>query len=576
MLTPRGFPANISVPTVTGLGLGVTSPRIFILNSYELADDVAFNTGAHSAKFGIIIRNYRTFQNQDSRAGGQWRFRSLNNFLKGTVRDFDSPIVGADGVRNFRQTIFGFYGQDSFNVLPRLNINLGLRWEFVTTPVEANGKSGAVRFVMDPEGTKGPLFDNPSLRNLAPRVGFAWDPFGNGTTSLRGGFGMFHDQLLTSYWRTPSVRQPPFFIRGKLDNPSFDNTWNEFISEQADKTLRNDLTSMQYDLQTPYLLQYNLNVQRQLSPTMVASIGYAGSRGVHFQRAAEANTAIPEIINGKKFFDAGLKARNPRWADDRRSTFDAMSFYNALLLSFRKRFSSGMQFQGSYTWAKVVDEGSAVFAAALAGEFTSIDPEDHKSKRRLAFLDVRHNLVFNSMWEVPWGQNMTGAAGALVRGWQLGSIVTMQTCSPNTPVLAVNRSRNLARRNLFEVPNLKPGASNNPVFDNWTVDKYYDASAFEMQPVGYYGNLGRNTLIGPGVATFDFSLFKSTYVPAISEQFRVEFRAEFFNLFNRANFDNPSTDPVLLDDGTVNPAIGRIRGTTTDPRQIQFGMKLVW
>ena len=152
----------------------------------------------------------------------------------------------------------------------------------------------------------------------------------------------------------------------------------------------------------------------------------------------------------------------------------------------------------------------------------------------------------------------------------------MQTGSPNTPVLAVNRSRNLARRNLFEVPNLKPGASNNPVFDNWTVDKYYDASAFEMQPVGYYGNLGRNTLIGPGVATFDFSLFKSTYVPAISEQFRVEFRAEFFNLFNRANFDNPSTDPVLLDDGTVNPAIGRIRGTTTDPRQIQFGMKLVW
>jgi hypothetical protein len=333
---------------------------------------------------------------------------------------------------------------------------------------------------------------------------------------------------------------------------------------------------MDYEISTPYLMQYNLSVQRQLTQTTVFTLGYAGSRGVHLFRAGEGNSAIPQIINGQKFFAAGLPLRNPSHADDRRSKSDALSRYNALLLGVRKQFSEGLQVQSSWTWGKAIDEGSSLFSASLSGEFNSIDPDDHRRQRGLALFDVRHNWITNFLWEVPTSSSFgSGGARALLGGWQLGSVITFQSGTPETPILDFNNSRNRVARNLFEVPNLKPGASKNPVLDSRDVERYYDANVFEAAPAGYFGNLGRNTLIGPGIAGVDFSIYKTTGISAISESFRTEFRMEMFNLFNRANFGSPNTE-VILDDLTVNPLAGQIRSTTTSPRQIQFGMKLLW
>lgn len=577
-LIPRVYPANFTVPTLAVLGLAVTTPRLFIPNSYELADDASFSSGRQNLKFGLVARHTRLFMNQESRAGGRWTFNSLADFLTGTVNAFDAPMPGADSARNWRQQLYGFYVQDNWTVSPRWTVNLGLRYEFITEPSEINGKSTAVRHALDPVGTIGPLFANPSLHNFAPRVGFAWNPLGDGKTSVRGGFGVFFDQLLSSYWKDQSVRQPPFFNRGTLNRAALQNVpvANTYQTLLSQAQISYDLTSMEYNISTPYIMQYNVNVQRQVTGTLMATVGFVGSRGVHLFRAEEGDSAIPQILpDGTKFFPTGLKVRNPVYGSDRRSVSDALSRYNGLLLGLRKRLAHGLQLQASYTRARSIDEASTLFSATLAGQFNSIDPDNHRRNRGLSLFDIRNVFVANSLWEFPWGRNFTGLKGKLLRGWEIAGILTLQSGTPDTPALSFNQSRNLATRNLFEVPNLKPGASNNPVLGG--PDKYFDPTVFTLQPAGFFGNLGRNTLIGPGLATVDFSLFKETYVPSVSETFKVQFRAEFFNLLNRPNFNNPDVSAIVQPNGAPNLGAATIGApTATSSRQIQFALKVVF
>jgi hypothetical protein len=344
-----------------------------------------------------------------------------------------------------------------------------------------------------------------------------------------------------------------------------------------------DITSLQYDADQPYVFQYNVNVQRQVSSTIVTTVGFAGSHGVHLYRNVEGISANPTYdASGVQFFPTTARTLNPAIGSDRRKMTDAMAFYDALLVGVRKRFAGGLQLQSSWSWSKSIDEASALFSAALGGNFISIDRLDHRRNRGLSLFDVRHNWVTNTLWEVPWGKNLSPGASKLLGGWQVGAIVTLQSGTPDTPQLGFNNSRNQSSRNLFDVPNVKAGYSNNPVLNSRDVNDYFDRNAFELAPAGYYGNIGRNTVIGPGSATVDFSLFKTTAAPAISESFKVEFRAEFFNFFNRANFGNPTMSDIIRQpdaqnpNGVVNPAAGQIRSTSTEARQIQFGLKLVW
>jgi hypothetical protein len=249
---------------------------------------------------------------------------------------------------------------------------------------------------------------------------------------------------------------------------------------------------------------------------------------------------------------------------------DAKSWYDALLLSVRHRLSKGLQFQGSYTWGKSIDEASSTFQSALGEGFLSIDPDDPSRNRGLSLFDIRHNLVMNALWELPWGRDGQSMAARVLGGWQVGGIVTLQSGMPFTPVLGFNNSRNRSARNLFEVPSLKAGQSNNPVLGGH--ERYYDASVFELAPPGFFGNLGRNTIIGPGVALVDANFTKSVPIGP----FKAQIRVEVFNLLNRVNLGAPLADPVLLADGTANPAAGQIRSTSTPARQIQLGMKIIW
>ncbi len=569
--TPFPYPGTFSVPSITALGPNVTRPALFQNEQYEFADDVTYSSGNHTTKFGMLFRPIRQFTNQETRAGGRWTFASFEDFLAGNVNVFDAVLQGTDGIRNFRQNLFGVYAQESWRLHERLTINVGLRYEFVNGPREIDGKSGWVRQASDPEATIGPPFD-PPMTNFAPRASFAWDPLGDGKTSVRGGVGLFYDLLLPRYWTSQSTKQPPFLRRGELRNAPMENSYEALISQGV--PIRDEIWTLDYDIDTPYLMQFNFNLQRQLADELMVQVGYSGSRGMHLVRAGEANSAIPAILpDGQKFFPAGSVRRNPNFASDRRSVADSQSFYHALMIGLTKRFAGGSQLQGSYTWAKSIDEGSSTIAGALgaSGAYLSIDFYDRRRNRGLSLFDVRHNFVVNYVWQLP-GHDLTGAKGALLGGWQLGGVWTLQSGLAQTPNLSFTNSRNAATNNRFEVPNLKSGASNNPVLGG--PERYFDASVFELAPAGFFGNLGRNTLIGPGLATVDASLVKN--VRGMFESSAIQIRFEVFNLLNRTNFGLPAVESVVLRTGEPNPAAGRITSTSSTARQMQIGVKVLW
>jgi hypothetical protein len=277
--------------------------------------------------------------------------------------------------------------------------------------------------------------------------------------------------------------------------------------------------------------------------------------------------AVPQILpGGIKFYPAGAR-RNSALGASRILTTDVSGFYQSLQMDYTQRLSHGLRAKASYTWSKNIDEGAGIASAfARAAPLNAQDPENLRADRGLSSSDARHTLTTNLTYDLP-GSGLSGIAGKVIGGWQLGGILTANTGEPMTIQTGFSRSRNQNATNA-DRPNLRPGASDNPVLGG--LDRYFDPNAFELPLPGFYGNLGRNTLIGPGFVNVDLSLVKIT---PVGERLRTEFRAEFFNLLNHANFWVPSLT-VFSSNGTVRGAAGRITSTANTSRQIQFGMKL--
>ncbi len=571
----------IQVGGLTPLGTDDSNPKIFFQNLFEFSDDFTFVSGAHSVKAGLNIKRFQNNGISESRGRGRYRFRSLSDFLQNRARDFEAIVPGSDIVRHMRQSLFGFYLQDDYRVKSNLTLNLGLRYEFVTEPSETEGKLAVLKTPLDAKPLVGRVFENPSLENFAPRVGFAWDPFSSGKTAIRGGFGIFYDQILPSFYRVTQFRMPPFFVGGRVNRPPFPNAFDLFLRGAAEVRAR--ARSMQFDANQPYIMQYNLNIQREVAANTVLTVGYAGSRGVHLGRNSDGNTAIPTIVNGRKFFPENARRRNPEFDEIRFQFTYANSFYNALLIGVNRRFSRGLQFQASYTLSKTIDEGSNVEGGGVFenGADFSYDPYDPKRDRGLANFDIRHNLVFNYTWDLPFGPGrrfgagLSGFVAKLLGGWQLNGIAMITSGSPFTVELGFDRDRDQSTTTEGR-PDLRPGSSNNPRLGR--PERWFDPSAFQLQPEGFYGNLGRNTLISDGLVNFDFSLVKDTF---INEGAKVQFRVEFFNLFNHANFALPVGEInglLVFNDpsGVPVPTAGRVTKTVTTSRQLQFGLKLIF
>ncbi len=249
---------------------------------------------------------------------------------------------------------------------------------------------------------------------------------------------------------------------------------------------------------------------------------------------------------------------------------DAESFYNGLRAKVTKRFSEGTMFGVSYSFGKAIDDSSTDSGQTDFQQNASMpqDPDNRKGHRGLANFDVRHNLSTHFSFDLPFGRDLTGAARALGAGWQVNGIVSLAAGTPFTPLLNFDNARNLSRA-FSQHPNLKAGASTNPVLGG--PDRYFDPTAFELPPAGTYGNLGRNTIIGPGLVLVDLSLVKRFTVFGDRP---LEFRAEGFNVLNRVNFARPSAT-VFDARGPVGSA-GRISSTSTPARQIQLGLRFTF
>lgn len=563
----------------------VLTPRFLVLNAIDFSEQLAYTRGSHNLKFGFAARRIQFNAVSTNTPFGGFIFGSYNSFLTANPLLFAAPLSGQDDAyRGIRTTQFSFYVQDDWKVRNNLTLNLGLRYEFMTGPDEVNGKLSNVRNVLtDTAPTVGaPFFKNNSLRNFAPRFGFAWDIFGDGKTSLRGGYGIYHAQLYPASYRFEMSNQPPFFLIGLA---FFPGTVEDVFDNLADIPGIVALQTFEFEPKASYVQQWNLSLQRDLFAGMTATVAYVGGRGVHLTTNANRNTSANFTIDeqGKLFPPGQNPLRNPAFGAIRSIFLNGDSLYNALQVNVARRFARGLQFQLAYTYSKSLDTASD--AAGIfqyeQGQLPQ-DPYDLKNDRGLSAFDLRNIFSLNVIYDLPY-KTESGASGGrrvadlLLGGWQVNSIITAQSGTPFNPTISFNNSNDGNTDNV-ERPSWAPGATPDSAVTG-NPNGYFTPSAFIVAPPGRFGNVARNALIGPGLATVDLSLIKSN---RIGERFTIELRAEAFNLLNRANFALPCAECIDVfaqdqdDNIVVPPNAGVITSTATTSRQLQFGVKFIF
>jgi hypothetical protein len=548
-----------------GFGPVAALPRTFAYNLFQYSDDLSYSKGGHFLKFGASVsRNQLNAKENAFIPRGTYSFRTMETFLRAQPYLFRAEAPGSDTQRAWRQSIFGFYVQDDWQFNKNLRLNLGLRYEFVTIPHEIHGKSSTLINLTDKDPTVGPLWqNNPSTGDFAPRVGFAWDVFGNGKTSIRGGGGVYYDLPVSYFYSIQGSRTFPFHFTGTVNNPPFPNALDGLFTPSA-----RSLVTFDKHLSTPTKLQYNVSVQREIQNGTVVSLGYVGSRGYHLLRHREADNFIPTILpDGTRFYPVGAPKVNPNFNSIRMASTDVNSDYNSLYVTIQRRFQGGLQFQASYLLSRSRDTGSGAWGTDIRNQESYIeDPYDRQADYALSGFDARHVVNINFTYDIPFAAHLSGFAKDVLGGWQVNGISRLSSGQPFTVVWSGNRARTYPGTTRSR-PNLRPGANPNPVLGG--PDRYFDPSAFVPQPAGFTGNLGRNSIIGPGLANTDIGLVKTI---DFGEGRQLQFRSEVFNVFNRANFGIPLR--VLFDtQGNPINSAGQIKNTITPSRQMQFGLK---
>ncbi|HXJ13751.1 MAG TPA: hypothetical protein VNH19_15855, partial [Candidatus Limnocylindrales bacterium] len=530
------------------------------------------------------------------------------------------------------RSLFGaFYAEDVFRVNSKLTISLGFRDEFSTGWNEAHDHAANYTFtdgvISNNPRVGGSFFTTNNAKFLPqPRIGVAWSAFSSKTV-LRAGFGMYNDLQDALGYRAD--QNAPF-------NPVYSIPNFQVSSFPVDPTAPVPATAklvpggVQPDMKTPTLISWSLRVDRELSPNTVLTIGYIGSHGYHELIGIDANQPVPVIcpaspcpavyptydasqpvtstngptlgfpINqpngladsplagapvpaGSYFIPAGTPKANPTIANTWTWFSVGNSSYHALQVDLRRRFSHGLSVRGVYTLSKALDDGDSL-NQTTAGNAPGLvsNPYNLAADKGLATYDARNVGVVNVLYDLPFGRgqafarDVEGWRDKVVSGWTVSSIVTAQSGFPFTPQLSYNPSNNGDTRNPVR-PFLNPNFTGPVVLGN--PNQWFNPAAFIAPPSasGFYGNVGRDTYIGPGLATWDFSVLKNT---RIRESLNLQFRAEIFNLLNRANFNTPNlivfTPPTATNTTGLSGTAGAITSTSTTARQVQFALKLLW
>lgn len=554
---------NISVSGINALGPDTNTPTFVDLKSLQFIDNFTWARGSHNLKAGVSFTHYMNDQDSSFDYGGNYSFTSLENFLQNRPGTYEGQAPGSTTDRRWRQNLIGLYAQDDWSARRNLTLNLGVRYEFITTPHELSGRMASMPDLQAANTVSGgDIFKNPSLKNVAPRAGFAWDMTGDGRNALHGGAGLFFEPILGNVYRAYGNRTPPYYNLINPANPTFPTPPTSGTSS----LLRLDL--VEYGLKNPYRVQYNLTYQRELAGRTIVTGGFVGSRGYSQIRNVEYNQSIPIVQPDGSYFFPSATRRNPYFGSMRLRTSDGLSWYKGLIAGASRRFSGGVAMQASYTLGKSEDLGSqSIGSADFDNSFQPRYAFDRMDNLGPSDFDIRHNFAFNAMWEIPAG-NLDGVAGAIAGGWQLSSILALRSGIPFTPVLGSDRARAAPRSGgAGQRPDLVSGCSLNPVLGG--AEMYFDVNCFSLPAVGTFGNVPRNTITGPGFASWDMAFFKN--IPFANGR-RIQLRVEGFNLTNHVNFGLPQTT-VFNASGRVANA-GQITSIAGTARQWQFGAKV--
>ena len=467
-------------------------------NIYTLSDDIDWTRGKHAFKFGVLINRFNEASQATNSFNGQLQYNQLSDFLQSIPAVVEFAPTFATENRDFIFNTYGLYGQDDWRVTQRLTVNLGLRWEFMNTPHELNGRqSRLVNDFTDPF-TPGPVIQNNSLKNFSPRVGFAYDLFGNGKTAIRGGSGIYYDMgnIGTALGQTANGSLP---YAGLVDilpscssnaSPCTTTDWEHTLgtcytlSEAGDPgcvggnntgfplpipdQVRNAYqpttlgvftpTFIDYNWKSAYMIQYNASVQQQLPWSMALGVAYVGNHGVHLPTVRDGNPIVPTsfgacgdpasvCVGGQvPFWDTtspNYHNLNPNFGSNINVATSAASRYNALQVVMQKQTSHGLEFQGAYTRSLVTDETqgqSNIQDCIVSGGLLGVYPLDPSVDRGPACFNIRNNWEINVLYHLP---NLTKDSGVLAKvtnGWYMSSIISIQSGQPFSPITANNRS----------------------------------------------------------------------------------------------------------------------------------------
>ncbi len=661
---PDQFAAHLAISGIDLFNGGVNGNSNFIYawNSFQGYDDAFWTHGTHSLKFGGGVERMQLNRLSHTDPSGVFTFPTLFDFFTNNPSRFTGENASSVRPQGLRQTIFGLYVQDDWRFRPNLTVNLGLRWEMSTVINDNHG--GIVNLINmtdplphcgrpDPNcAPGGPLFANSTRRNFEPRVGFAWDPFHNGKTAVRGSFGVFDILPMAYQFIATATKLFPFVASGAIKNPGqgtfFGGAYSQIPPPPGPPGGGNKKGggSIEQYAHRSYDMQWNLNVQRELVSNLTVMVGYVGSRGVHEPfKVDDADIVLPTKtlpgylfpqldILGNVFIPGQCDQTDPNGSDPDqcspppkindgfgsigRLTYEGNSYFHALELAVQKAMSHGIQLQTSFTWGKSMDTGSAAgHGDQFSNSLSSLPYYDLRMLRTRSDFDIKRTLVISVSWQIPSLKSLSGPAAWIANGWELGGIYKVSDGVPFTATWGTGGDpQGLGNNDDWAFPDrltgsgcatlTNPGNPNHyvktecfsvpsaPDMTFWTNNctKYpaplqpsdptlppFRVAAPFPQCFNLRGTAGRNLLTGPGTSNLDFSVFKNHSVKKISENFNVQFRAEFFNVLNHANFAVPPTPDrtdIFDSTGSPNGIAGVLKSTTTPGREIQFALKFGW
>ncbi len=581
-----------SLPTITvsglvSLGAPTNVPRGRISSAFQLVDNVSLTRGSHVFKFGGEYRRAMVDSYADQLARGRINFNNLADFLAGVVSTSGTALLRGQTRRETFTNNLGFFAQDDWKITSRLTLNLGLRYEYLGVLREKENRlsnflfdRGLVR--VGDAGLKN--LWNPDYNNFAPRFGFAYDVSGKGKTIVRGAVGMYYDTPSQDYFLLQGFQNGGPGSLGLNPLPGL-GVFNVTFPSTATipfgpgvsifgaamgglPTSNIALFATDIKQRTPYIFNYNANVQQQLFKDTVLQVSYVGSQGRKLYRVRDINQATPGAAATRQS-RRPFNAQFPQYSFINYLDGSASSSYNAFQATVRQRLKSGLNLNLSYTLSKSTDDASNGIYGGTRGVSFPQDSYNLKAERAVSSFDVRNRFTFNFVYDLNFLSEKFGK-NRLTEGWQLSGIYTASSGIPITPFLSTDTS---GTGELNDRPNL----TGNPNSGPRTAGQWFNTAAFTIPAPGTFGNAPRNSIIGPPVNIFDLSFSKTT---RIVENVSLQFRAEAFNLFNHPNFSLPNVDRTSSAFGAISETpdvtAGNPRLGEGGPRVLQFGLKLIF